>query len=32
LPPEAGIAVYVRGRSGKLASARVYDESQPPLS
>jgi hypothetical protein len=32
LPPEAGIAVYVRGDSGKLASARVYDDSQPPLS
>jgi hypothetical protein len=32
LPPEAGIAVYVRGDSGKLAIARVYDDSQPPLS
>jgi hypothetical protein len=31
LPPEAGIAVYVRGDSGKLI-ARVYDDSQPPLS
>jgi hypothetical protein len=31
LPPEAGIAVYVRGDSGKLAVARVYDDSQPPL-
>jgi hypothetical protein len=32
LPPEAGIAVYVRGDSGKLAAARVYDDSDPPLS
>jgi hypothetical protein len=31
LPPEAGIAVYVRGDSGKLASARIYDDSDPPL-
>jgi hypothetical protein len=32
LPPEAGIAVYVRGASGRLAVARVYDDSDPPLS
>jgi SnoaL-like protein len=32
LPPEAGIAVYVRGNSGKLAIARIYDDSDPPLS
>jgi SnoaL-like domain len=32
LPPEAGIAVYVRGDSGKLASARIYDDSNPPLN
>ena len=32
LPPEAGIAVYIRGDSGKLASARIYDDSDPPLS
>jgi hypothetical protein len=31
LPPEAGIAVYVRGAGGKLASARIYDDSDPPL-
>jgi hypothetical protein len=31
LPPEAGIAVYVRGQSGKLAAARIYDDSDPPL-
>ena len=30
MPPEAGIAVYVRGDSGKLAAARVYDDSDPP--
>ena len=32
LPPEAGIAVYVRGDSGKLAGARIYDDTDPPLS
>jgi hypothetical protein len=31
LPPQAGIAVYVRGETGKLASARVYDDTDPPL-
>jgi hypothetical protein len=31
LPPEAGIAVYVRGDSGKLAAARMYDDVDPPL-
>jgi len=25
LPPEAGVAVYVRGATGKLAGARIYD-------
>jgi hypothetical protein len=32
LPPQAGIAVYVRGDSGKLACARIYDDCDPPLS
>ncbi len=31
LPPEAGVAVYVRGASGKLSHARIYDDSNPPL-
>lgn len=31
LPPEAGLAVYVRGRSGKLAAARIYDAGDPPF-
>jgi SnoaL-like domain len=31
LPPEAGVGVYVRGESGKLAAARVYDDADPPL-
>jgi hypothetical protein len=31
LPPEAGIAVFVRGESGKLAAARIYDDVNPPL-
>jgi hypothetical protein len=32
LPPQAGIAVYVRGESGKLVIARIYDDADPPLS
>jgi hypothetical protein len=32
LSPEAGIAVYERGDGGKLAAARVYDDSDPPLT
>jgi SnoaL-like domain len=31
LPPQAGIAVYVRGDGGKLAAARIYDDVDPPL-
>jgi hypothetical protein len=31
LAPQAGVAVYVRGRSGKLAAARIYDDTDPPL-
>jgi SnoaL-like protein len=31
LPPEAGVAVYVRGESRKLAAARIYDDTDPPL-
>jgi hypothetical protein len=30
LPPQAGIAVYVRGDSGRLAAARIYDDVDPP--
>ena len=32
LPPQAGVAVYVRGESGRLAAARIYDDVDPPLS
>jgi hypothetical protein len=32
LPPAAGLAVYVRGSSGKLAAARIYDDLEPPLT
>jgi hypothetical protein len=32
MPPEAGIAVYVRGTSGRLAVARIYDDTDPPLT
>jgi hypothetical protein len=31
LPPQAGVAVYVRGHLGKLAAARIYDDVDPPL-
>jgi SnoaL-like protein len=31
LGPQAGVAVYVRGESGKLAAARIYDDVDPPL-
>jgi hypothetical protein len=31
LPPEAGVAVYARGPSGRLAAARIYDDTDPPL-
>jgi ketosteroid isomerase-like protein len=31
LPPQAGIVVYVRGQSGKLAAVRIYDDVKPPL-
>jgi SnoaL-like domain len=31
LPPQAGVAVYVPGQSGKLAAARIYDDTDPPL-
>jgi hypothetical protein len=30
LAPEAGVAMYVRGQSGKLAAARIYDDADPP--
>jgi hypothetical protein len=31
LPPQAGVCVYVRGQSGKLAAVRVYDDVDQPL-
>jgi SnoaL-like domain len=31
-PPEAGIAVYVRGAGGRLAAARIYDDTDPAPS
>jgi len=31
LTPQAGLAVYVRGQSGKLVAARIYDDIDPPL-
>ena len=32
VPPEAGVAVYVRGQSGKLAAVRIYDDADPRLA
>jgi predicted enzyme related to lactoylglutathione lyase len=32
LPPQGSIGVYVRGQSGQLAAARIYDDVDPPLS
>jgi SnoaL-like protein len=31
MAPEAGVAVYVRGASGRLTAARIYDDVDPPL-
>jgi len=31
VPPEAGVAIYVRGQTGKMAAARIYDDVSPPL-
>ena len=31
LPPQAGVAVYVRGQGGMLAAARIYDDVDPPF-
>lgn len=30
-PPEAGVAVFVRGRTGRLAAVRTYDDLDPSL-
>ena len=31
LPPQAGVAVYERGSSGKLREARIYDDVEGPV-
>ncbi|HEY6758452.1 MAG TPA: nuclear transport factor 2 family protein [Baekduia sp.] len=31
LSPAAGMAIYTRGESGRLAAARMYDDADPPL-
>ena len=31
LAPQAGVAVYVQGQSGKLAAARFYDDADLPV-
>ena len=30
IPPQAGVAVYERGSSGRLAGGRIYDDVDPP--
>ena len=30
IPPQAGVAVYERGESGRLAGGRIYDDVAPP--
>jgi hypothetical protein len=32
IPPQAGAAAYERGASGKIVSARIYDDVDPPAS
>jgi len=32
IPPQAGVAVYQRGKSGRLAAARIYDDVDPPMA
>jgi hypothetical protein len=32
IEPQAGIAIYQRGQSGKLACARIYDDLSPPTA
>jgi SnoaL-like protein len=32
LRPQAGVGVYIRGESGKLAAARIYDDVSPPVA
>lgn len=32
MAPQAGIAAYARGDSGRLAAARIYDDADPPLT
>ena len=32
IPAQAGVAVYVRGESGRLSAARIYDDVTPPES
>jgi len=31
LRPQAGVAVYARGANGRLAAARIYDDTDPPI-
>jgi hypothetical protein len=31
LPPQAGIAIYERGPTGRIAHARIYDDVEPPV-
>ena len=31
IAPQAGVAIYIRGESGRLAAARTYDDADPPV-
>jgi hypothetical protein len=31
MTPQAGVAIYIRGESGRLAAARTYDDADPPV-
>ena len=31
MPPQAGVAVYERGASGRLSEARIYDDVEGPV-
>ena len=32
IPPQAGVAVYERGESGRLVGGRIYDDVEPPAA
>ena len=32
IPPQAGVAAYQRGKTGRLAAAPIYDDVDPPMA